>query len=613
MILQIQGSELIARDVIDGTDLDLSALELLSLLRAGGCEIFGTNGSQIGFSSIPLALKVKVQNVDGIVRAQLYGSNGFDEVPIRQNQAGAILGNMWYPLNSNSLDEVKAWYLLIGVSSLGPLTMSDILAIQKNSSGYAFDVDIDLKAARSVIASGSNPTYALAPGVKLYDYQEDGLKYLFAMQKSNLGCLLADEMGLGKTLQVIALLTATLQTAEYPSLIITPVSLLENWRRELSKFAPQLKFIIRTGSSRSFEPRQFDGFDLVLSNYETVANDDYMYKGLDWNYIILDEAQYIKNPTAKRTLAINTLKKRIGVAVSGTPFENHTTDVWSLANFVLPSYLGELDAFQKNFPDTQNSAEQLRELLEPLVLRRRLRDIEHELPERIDASYFFEPSESMAATQKTLIESTKTGSISLEIITKLRLVAAHSYDSASAEEELLRSQKWQYLRDSLEEIFARNQKALIFSSFNVQSSHLTKLISKEWPSAYVDQIDGSVPAIERLNKIENLSNSKFGALILNPQAAGIGLNITSANHIFHFNPEWNPALTEQSTKRSHRQGQENRVVVHYLFYTGTLEEMIAESQEFKNVLGGILVPENSDILSPASVIERLRSGHASNY
>lgn len=603
----VEGTELIGYDPTARVAIEMTAIEILRELRSGTAKMHLSEDQQVLFSPLPLNLKISVAEVEGQVRASLYGSNGFAEVPVRLNQVGAIIDEVWHPIQINSMKSVNDWYLRHKISPERNLSMHHILDIQNDAIHTDYHVSLNGLAARALITKSTNPNHHLAEGVQLYGYQVDGLKYLYAMQEAQLGCLLADEMGLGKTLQVIALLSATKGHSNSPSLVVTPVSLIENWKRELEKFAPDLKFKIRSGSHRSFEPLQFQGFDIVLSNYETVTNDHFMYKAIEWNFIILDEAQYIKNPTAKRTKAVKSLVKRIGIAVSGTPFENHTSDVWSLTDFVLPTYLGDIRDFEKNFPDTEDSATRLHGIIEPLVLRRKLAEVENDLPERIDGTYFFKPSPEILANQKALIDSTKFGSISLEVITKLRITAAHIANPQESEEELARSQKWQYLRDALEEIFESKQKALIFSSFNLQSEILDKFIKSLWPSAYVDQINGSVPALERLAKIEKLENSNYGALILNPQAAGIGLNITSANHVFHFNPEWNPALTEQSTKRAHRNGQRNRVVVHYLFYAGTVEEMIADSQAFKNILGGLLVPENSDLLSPVNVIEKLRN------
>jgi SNF2 family DNA or RNA helicase len=189
------------------------------------------------------------------------------------------------------------------------------------------------------------------------------------------------------------------------------------------------------------------------------------------------------------------------------------------------------------------------------------------------------------------------------------VIAAHGEFGEDDLKSFRITAKWQYLENALDEIFALGQKALIFSSFTHQTHLLQKSISNKWPTVFISKIDGSISPADRQKTIDKFYECSEGVLILNPQAAGIGLNITAANHVFHFNPEWNPSLTEQSTKRAHRRGQDLPVMVHYLFYSGTIEEVIAESQDFKRFIGGIIVPDLDSNLDPKNAINKLRGMH----
>ncbi len=440
-------------------------------------------------------------------------------------------------------------------------------------------------------ATGHGPDGVVA---KLYPYQRDGWRWLRFIIGECLGGLLADEMGLGKTLQVIsALRDPGGQTGRGGALILAPGSLLENWMREIARFCPDFRTLKHHGSARTGRPAELQGFDAVVSSYDTAVRDLSLLKMVGWNVIVLDEAQNIRNPDALRTRSIKQIGRNVGLAVTGTPIENSLRDLWSIMDFVAPGYLGDLKSFEERYSESAESAAMLEPLVTPLMLRRRVSEVATDLPERIDIPEVLELSEEEAGAYDEMREKIFEeygAAATLVSLGKLRQFCAHP--DILGKGISIRSEafsKFERLRELLEEIFARDEKALVFTSYTKMADMIADMVASEF-RAMSATLDGRRNLADRQPLIDRFSG--YGgpaALVLNPRAGGSGLNITAANHVIHYNPEWNPALEDQASARAHRLGQDRPVTVRRLICAGTVEEVIEDRLGRKRDLAGTAV------------------------
>lgn len=434
----------------------------------------------------------------------------------------------------------------------------------------------------------------------LFPYQKSGLNWLSFMAENGCGCILGDEMGLGKTLQVIATLGHMKETnGSVRCLVVCPVSLLENWKREIAKFYPSLSVLVNHGNNRTRFYDDLLQYDVVVVAYSNLQTDSAMLQMIGWDVIVTDEAQNIKNPRALRTQYLKRLSKKTAIAVSGTPFENHMTDVWSLVDFVLPNYLGSLREFEGRYGDDIDSAQALEKLISPIMIRRRVKDVGHSLPKRIDvpvpilmtqeeASYY--ENGRLAAEEDFGLTD-----MHLDKIQKLRMFCTHPmvYDSSLAGiDPITLSNKYARLCELLEEIFLYREKVIVFTSFSKMINLIVEDIRRRF-KVYTNYIDGSVASGKRQEIVDEFTSITGSAvLVLNPTAAGTGLNITAANHVIHYNLEWNPSKEDQASARAYRTGQTKNVVVHRLYYVDTIEEIINEMIQQKRELSETAIVGN---------------------
>lgn len=421
----------------------------------------------------------------------------------------------------------------------------------------------------------------------LYPYQLKGFKWLKFIVDQGSGCVLGDEMGLGKTLQIIALTADIKQSGAGPSLVIAPVSLLENWRREFEKFTKGINVLIHHGSGRTGLYTDFLEYDVVISSYNIAITDLSLFKMINWELLVLDEAQFIKNPAALRTKSVKKIPRRISIAVSGTPFENHITDVWSIMDFIMPGSLGTLSAFQNEFTDDLDGASMIEPILTPLMLRRRVLDVADDLPRRVDIPQLLEMTpfemKKYDDLRQSIISKYGDKKATLPVLQKLRMFCTHpkiveKQDTGNPAEC---SRKYERLCELLEEIVEIGGKTILFTSYNEMFSILeTDIPYRFHIPVYV--INGATPVEQRQSIIDDFSQNVGAALlVLNPRAAGVGLNITAANRVIHYNPEWNPALEDQASARAFRRGQERTVFIYRFYYKDTVEEIIKERLEKK--------------------------------
>jgi superfamily II DNA or RNA helicase len=485
-------------------------------------------------------------------------------------------------------------------------------------------VDERFRQARGRIArfEGVHPAKA-PPGFqgKLRGYQEEGLGWLLFLQEFGLGGCLADDMGLGKTVQVLALLESRRELRQAarpdggngsgpsprPSLVVVPKSLVFNWKEEAARFAPGLAILDHTGLERARDARCFESYDLVLTTYGTLRRDVLLFKDVPFDYAILDEAQAIKNPDSDSAKAARLLRAEHRLALSGTPVENHLSEIWSLFEFLNPGILGPASGFRA--ATSEASEENLAPLargLRPLILRRKKEEVVKDLPPKTEQTI----SCQLAPAQRKLygdlrdhyrhsllgrveregIASTKLQV--LEALLRLRQAACHPglLDPRRAEEP---GGKLEALLPQLTEVLEEEHKALVFSQFTrflgILRTRLDRLrINYEY-------LDGKTR--DRAARVRRFQKDPDCRLFLvSLKAGGVGLNLTAAEYVFLLDPWWNPAVEAQAVDRTHRIGQQNPVFAYRFIAQDTVEEKVLALQQTKRRLAdAILGGDNSFI------------------
>jgi SNF2 family DNA or RNA helicase len=430
--------------------------------------------------------------------------------------------------------------------------------------------------------------------IEPYPYQVIGIEWLTSQKKLGLkGAILADVMGLGKTLQVIGFIAKNVKAGLQNNLVICPATLIDNWKSEFIKFAPNLNFYTHFGPFRTGVPSGLVNHDVVITSYDALIADHSILRTIDWNIVALDEAQQIKNPDTKRTIRSKDLKRSFGVAITGTPLENRLRDVWSLSDFAQPGLFGSEDSFIDEFESDPGGAREVNRVLRSVMLRRKLSDINHQLPEKIVINHPLrwpeELNELYETTRRDALEEFSTAG-GLVATGRLRKLTTHPIlmDVGPASDLLALSPKFALTVDILEELFANNEKCLIFASYREIMDRFENDIRHRFPQAMVEILDGRTeisnrqPLVERFNAFQGP-----GVLICNPIVAGAGLNITGANHVIHYNLEWNPAKEDQATFRVYRNGQLKETFIHRLFYIDTIDQVIDERIESKRGLADL--------------------------
>ncbi|MCP5045955.1 MAG: DEAD/DEAH box helicase [bacterium] len=465
------------------------------------------------------------------------------------------------------------------------------------------------------------PDYPLAGDFngELRGYQDAGFKWLYFLQDYGFSGCLADDMGLGKTVQTLALLQTLKAGGELKtSLLVLPVSAIPNWEMEIEKFAPGLKYQRHIGQSRVKETGEWGEVDIVITSYATIRNDIEMARDFEFDYVILDESQNIKNAAAQTSKAIKILKARNRLALSGTPVENNSMELWSLFDFLIPGLLGSFQWFSKQFAQAierdrdQEAAEMLKGMIYPFILRRKKEEVETELPEKIEIVSKLRMDEEQAKLyeetakfyrgelEQEIKEKGVSGSSMkiLEGMLRLRQICLFPgvMDARYSE---IPSAKFNHLQGLLEDILAEDHKVLIFSQF-VQ---VLKVIRGYCDESGVDYsyIDGSVKVGGRAEMIKDFQeNEENRVFLLSLKAGGVALNLTAADYVIIFDPWWNPAVEAQAIDRSHRIGQTKRVMVYRMVMEGTIEEKMLELQERKRDLVDNLITSDTQTFKDLS-------------
>ncbi len=421
----------------------------------------------------------------------------------------------------------------------------------------------------------------------LRDYQLTGFKWFKTLSHYEFGGILADEMGLGKTVQTIAFL---LSEKNKKSIIVTPTSLIYNWRSEFEKFAPTMKIKIVHGNKedREFSKDEIKDIDVLITTYGTLRNDYNLYEDITFDFCIIDEGQNIKNPLSQSSEVVKELKAKVKFALTGTPIENNLIELWSLFDYILPGYLYSKRKFQEKFIKADKGSKELKKLIKPFILRRLKNDVMSELPDKIEKRFLIEMTEEQKKVYKAYVDDVKvkmkekdftTDKITIfSYLTKLRQL---TLDPAILIEGYTGgSRKIDVTVELVEKFIKEKHKILLFSQFTSVLDSIKKVLEAEGIEYFY--LDGATKASERVQLVNEFNASdKVKIFLISLKAGGTGLNLTSADVVIHFDPWWNPAIEDQATDRAHRFGQKNVVEVIKLIAKGSIEEKIIKLQESK--------------------------------
>ena len=468
-----------------------------------------------------------------------------------------------------------------------------------------------LKALRAGDGEGADPGPALKGTLR--PYQRTGTRWMHMLSSLGLGACLADDMGLGKTIQVLSLLLVTKQAGQ-PNLLVAPASLLGTWAAEIEKFAPGLKAVIVHPSAMAPDKiKQFvpEDYDLAITSYGSLLRMPVLAE-TSWRFVILDEAQAIKNPAARQTRAAKALRAKARIALTGTPVENHLGDLWSIFDFINPGLLGNAKQFSryaKGLADrTENPYGPLRELVRPYILRRMKTDksVIADLPDKTEIKALCGLSrrqtalygQAVADLEKSLedADGIRRKGVVLAMLTRLKQICNHPSqwlsDNVWAEED---SGKWGRLREIAEVVAAKQEKMLVFTQFREMTGPLAAFLGQIFGRSGL-VLHGETAVKSRKALVQRFQEDETEPFfVLSLKAGGSGLTLTAASHVVHVDRWWNPAVENQATDRAFRIGQKKNVLVHKFVCRGTMEEKIDALIDSKQGLSDELLTDGGEI------------------
>jgi superfamily II DNA or RNA helicase len=540
-----------------------------------------------------------------------------------ENAEGLVLiKNKWVELDPDKLAKTLAAYersealLAEGMSMreamrmlLNPADLLDLGAVEAEVGFGDWLGEITRKLANPASVRAVEP----GPGfsAQLRPYQQQGLNWLSFLDSLGLGPCLADDMGLGKTIQILAFLSRTRLDKTGPSLLVVPASLLGNWQDEIARFLPDLSYTIAHSSSigalarEGLSDRELRKNDLIISTYGMVQRQEWL-RTPQWRYVILDEAQAIKNPGTQQTKAIKSLKARNRLVLTGTPVENRLQDLWSLFDFLNPGLLGSASEFRrlaKRAADDHSQYARLRQVVSPYILRRLKTDktIIDDLPDKVEMTCYTElvPKQVLlyrklvADLQKTFeaADGIQRRGLVLGALQRFKQVCNHPDQyTGSGSFAPADSGKFARLREICATILEKRERVLVFTQFREMVAPIDQFLSEVFGHpGHI--IHGGVSVKARRQRVAEFQETRdyLPYMVLSVKAAGVGLNLTRANHVIHFDRWWNPAVENQATDRAYRIGQSRNVLVHKFICRGTVEEKVDQMIQRKSALAEQLV------------------------
>ncbi len=461
-----------------------------------------------------------------------------------------------------------------------------------------------------------NKKYILPKSIKatLRNYQKSGFQWLSTLQEMQWGGCLADDMGLGKTLQTITFLQSQIDNKKFPHLIVCPTSLIYNWQAELVKFAPKITYTIHYGALRNTEDLKKDKSHIIITSYGHLRSDIEAFAKVKFDYAVLDESQAIKNPVAQITKAVQLIKAKNKLILSGTPVQNNTFDLYAQMNFLNPGMLGSQDYFKTEFanPIDKNSDKEkvaeLQKMIYPFFLRRTKEIVAKDLPDKTETILWCEMEKAQRKIYTTFKEHyrnillgkieevglEKSSFVVLEALLKLRQICN---SPAILNEDVQYPNESIKLQEITREIVENvgKHKVLIFSQFT-SMLHLIENVLKTENVNYL-YLDGSTKAKDRKGLVDQFQNdSSISVFLISLKAGGVGLNLTAADYVYLVDPWWNPAVEAQAIDRTHRIGQTNKVFAYKMICKDTIEEKILLLQEKKKTLSKELISNESGFI-----------------
>ena len=462
---------------------------------------------------------------------------------------------------------------------------------------------------------------ALAPEVpstlqaELRDYQYEGFVWMARLAHLGVGACLADDMGLGKTLQSLAVILYLAKQG--PTLVVAPTSVCMNWEQEIIRFAPTLNIQLLSGTGRKDLVASLNKFDILITSYTLLQQEIKLLESVEWQCIVLDEAQAIKNAGTKRSRAAMRLKGRFRLLTTGTPIENHLGELWNLFRFINPGLLGSFKQFNARFGipiekhQDRDARRKLKKIIRPFMLRRIKAQVLDELPPRTEVSlrvemkpeemHFYEALRQQALENiEGSMEKTGRHLQILAEIMKLRRACCHprlivpDIDISAAKMEVFAA--------LVDELLASRHKALVFSQFTGHLSLIRKYLDEK--GIVYKYLDGTTPTRERQRQVETFQEGEGDLFLISLKAGGLGLNLTAADYVIHMDPWWNPAVEDQAADRAHRIGQKRPVTVYRLVTANTIEEKIVKLHQEKRDLANSLL-EGTDVSARISADELL--------
>ncbi len=476
----------------------------------------------------------------------------------------------------------------VAIPTLGANVFDTLLSEIGDLGTVEYDEEWTLQLDRVAQARKLRPRVPKDFDAELRDYQEDGYKWLMRLAAWGVGACLADDMGLGKTVQALAALTS--RAGEGPALVLAPASVTRNWVRETKRFAPSLTAKLLASSKETNLIDEVGDGDVLIVSYGLVPYIEAELQAKHFATIILDEAQAIKNPASQRAKAAFGLSGDFKIVTTGTPIENNLIELWSLFRFLNPGLLGSREAFAGKYArpmaiaggDTEVLRDQLRNLVQPFILRRRKDDVLKELPAKTEIILEVEPTEAERALYEAMrreaLEEMANASpqeqrfVILKQLTRLRQAACHP--KLVRPSSKLESSKLALVGETIQELLDNGHKALVFSQF---VKHL-KLVEAWVRAAKIPYryLDGSTPGKKREQLVQEFQAGDAQLFLISLKAGGTGLNLTAADYVLHLDPWWNPAVEDQASDRAHRMGQQRPVTVYRFVTLGTIEEKIID-------------------------------------
>ena len=489
------------------------------------------------------------------------------------------------------------------------------LSSMLESCGIPIETDESVKKVSETLSGGAIQavTPRLVSGMSLRDYQKRGYEWMYALDQMHMGGILADDMGLGKTVQVIALLLSA-KAPGRTSLVVAPTSLTYNWLSEIHRFAPDLSAAVLSGASVQRaglirHVKQHSDLDVLITSYPLIRRDAELMTDYRFRFVILDEAQNIKNSGSVAAAAVKQLQADSRFALTGTPMENGVGELWSIFDFILPGYLPGYNAFLRRYQDGENAEDLLRRI-RPFLTRRLKQDVLEELPDKVEIKLTAQMTQEQeqiyhAALERLrprvgqILEEKGMGQGRIEVlsaITELRQICCHpalvmnEYQGGSGKEELL--------MEILPEMISNGRRILLFSQFTSMLKILRSRLEEEgYTTLY---LDGSTPAGERQGLTERFNAGEGQIFLISLRAGGSGLNLTGADLVIHYDPWWNPATEDQATDRAHRIGQQKKVEVIRLVTGESIEEQVVELGQRKKALFDRLITPGESAVSALS-------------